>query len=39
MKMKNSDKKAYPEVKWEAGKLLNGMSETDISDWAKGCLN
>ena len=31
-------KKAYPDVKWEAGKLLNGMSETEISDWAKGCL-
>ncbi len=31
-------KKAYPDVKWEAGKLLNGMSEAEISDWAKGYL-
>ncbi len=31
-------KKAYPDVKWEAGKLLNGMSETEVSDWAKGYL-
>ncbi len=31
-------KKAYPDVKWEAGKLLNGMSENDISDWAKEYL-
>ena len=31
-------KKAYPDVKWEAGKLLNGMSETEIGDWAKGYL-
>ncbi len=31
-------KKAYPDVKWEAGKLLNGMSEKGISDWAKGYL-
>ncbi len=31
-------KKAYPNVKWEAGKLLNGMSEKEIGDWAKGYL-
>ncbi len=31
-------KKAYPGVKWEAGKLLNGMSEEEIGDWAKGYL-
>ncbi len=31
-------KKAYPDVKWEAGKLLNGISENDISDWAKEYL-
>lgn len=31
-------KQAYPDVKWEAGKLLNGMSEKEISDWAKGFL-
>ncbi len=31
-------KKAYPDVKWEAGKLLNGMSENEIGDWAKGYL-
>ena len=31
-------KEAYPEVKWEAGKLLNGMSEKEIGDWAKGYL-
>ncbi len=29
---------SYPEVKWEAGKLLNGMSETEIDDWAKSYL-
>ncbi len=31
-------KTAYPDVKWEAGKLLNGMSETEIGDWTKGYL-
>ena len=31
-------KEAYPEVKWEAGKLLNEMSEKEIGDWAKGYL-
>ena len=31
-------KEAYPEVKWEAGKLLNGMSEKEIGEWAKGYL-
>ncbi len=31
-------KKAYPDVKWEAGKLLNGMSEEEIGDWAKSVL-
>ncbi len=31
-------KEAYPEVKWEAGKRLNGMSEKAIGDWAKGYL-
>ena len=31
-------KKAYPDVKWEAGKLLNGMYENAIGDWAKGYL-
>ena len=31
-------KEAYPEVKWEAGKLLNGMSEKEIGNWAKGYL-
>ncbi len=31
-------KKAYPDVKWEAGKLLNGMSDDEIADWAKGYL-
>ena len=31
-------KESYPEVKWEAGKLLNGMSEKEIGDWAKGYL-
>ena len=31
-------KKAYPDVKWEAGKLLNGMTENEIGDWAKGYL-
>ncbi len=31
-------KKAYPNVKWEAGKLLNGMSEKEISNWAKKYL-
>ncbi len=31
-------KKAYPDVKWEAGKLLNGMSEKEISNWAKTYL-
>ncbi len=28
-------KEAYPEVKWEAGKLLNGMSSKEIAAWAK----
>ncbi len=32
-------KEAYPDVKWEAGKLLNGMSEKEIGNWAKGYLN
>lgn len=31
-------KEAYPDVKWEAGKLLNGMSEKEIGNWAKGYL-
>ena len=31
-------KEPYPEVKWEAGKLLNGMPEKEIGDWAKGYL-
>jgi flavodoxin len=31
-------KKAYSEVKWEAGKLLNDMSEDEIGDWAKGYI-
>ncbi len=31
-------KKAYPDVKWEAGKLLNDMSEKEIGDWAKKYL-
>jgi flavodoxin len=31
-------KAAYPKVKWQKGKLLNGMSEKKISDWAKGYL-
>ncbi len=37
--IKNSEKvfkEAYPDVKWEPGKLLNGMSEKDVADWAKG---
>ncbi len=39
--IKNSErvfKKAYPDVKWEAGKLLNGMAEKEIGNWAKGYL-
>ncbi len=39
--IKNAEKifqEAYPEVKWEAGKLLNGMSEKEIGNWAKGYL-
>ncbi len=31
-------KKAYPDVKWEAGKLLNGMSDKEISNWTKKYL-
>ena len=31
-------KKAYPDVKWEAGRLLNDMSEKEIGNWAKGYL-
>ena len=31
-------REAYPDVKWKAGKLLNGMSEKEIGDWAKGYL-
>ncbi len=31
-------KKAYPQVKWEFGKLLNGMSEKQIGEWAKKYL-
>lgn len=27
--------KAYPEVRWEKGKLLNGASEEDIKEWTK----
>lgn len=39
--IKNSEKvfrEAYPEVKWEDGKLLNSMSSQAIGDWAKGYL-
>ncbi len=39
--IKNSEKvfkETYPDVKWEAGKLLNGLSKKEISDWAKGYL-
>ena len=31
-------KKAYPDVKWEAGKLLNGMTDKEITEWANGYL-
>ena len=31
-------KAAYPDVKWEKGKLLNSMSEEEIGSWAKGFL-
>lgn len=31
-------KAAYPDVKWEKGKLLNAMSEKEIGDWAKSFL-
>ncbi len=31
-------KAAYPEVNWEAGRLLNGLSEQEIGAWAKGYL-
>ncbi len=37
----NSEKifrEAYPEVKWEEGKLLNSMTSEAISDWARGYL-
>ncbi len=40
--IKNAEKvfkAAYPEVKWEAGKLLNGMSGKEIGDWAKDYLS
>lgn len=39
--IRNAEKvfrEAYPEVKWEDGKLLNSMTEQAISDWAKGYL-
>ncbi len=39
--IKNSEKvfsATYPDVKWEAGKLLNGMSEKEVADWANGYL-
>ena len=39
--IKNSEKvfrEAYPEVKWEDGKLLNSISSQAIGDWAKGYL-
>ncbi len=29
---------AYPDVKWEKGRLLNSLSEKEIGDWAKEFL-
>ena len=26
-------KKAYPSIQWQKGKLLNGVTQTDISNW------
>ena len=26
-------KKAYPSINWQKGKLLNGVTQTDISNW------
>jgi flavodoxin len=39
--IRNAEKvfrEAYPDVKWEDGKLLNSMSSQAIGDWAKGYL-
>lgn len=28
-------RKAYPDVNWQDGKLLNGVSQSDVDDWVK----
>jgi len=28
-------KKAYPDIKWQEGKLLNGATEKSIHQWLK----
>ncbi len=28
-------KKAYPDVKWQKGKLLNGVTQKDVDNWVK----
>lgn len=28
-------RKAYPDVNWQDGRMLNGVSENDIKDWVK----
>lgn len=29
-------KKAYPDLNWKEGKLLNGVSKEDMKSWVKG---
>ncbi|MFR3099308.1 MAG: flavodoxin, partial [Parabacteroides distasonis] len=28
-------RKAYPDVNWQKGKLMNGVTEEDIKNWTK----
>lgn len=28
-------REAYPDVMWQEGKLLNGMSQEEVSEWIK----
>lgn len=31
-------RKAYPDVSWQKGKLMNGATEEDIKNWTKKCM-
>lgn len=31
-------RKAYPDVNWQKGKLMNGATEEDIKNWTKKCM-